>query len=308
MKKFLYKMIILTLPFFVINLCYVSTNHWKAENNVWKFNFVPDDIQLANFGSSHGEVNFIYESFPQYKTFNFGISSQRYFWDYGILQQYSDNFVPGAVVLLPISYFGITARPKNYNDVRPRYYRFLEKEYFDMWSLQEWIQYFKLPVLSAGTNLMKCIKDIPPENIDVFNSRTTYMTEDELQEYCQKKHDSWSKNDKGEEGYKQNLAELYQLVKLCLDNGLQPVLVTTPITTVLNDIYEKDEDFFKTFYHFISDVQTQFPNVPYFDYSHDTEFSPKFELFADGDHLNVYGAREFTAHVVADLQEAGLLQ
>ena len=314
MKRFLIKLIIFcvltSILLILLNLRYVSTNYWKAENNVWKFNSVPDGIQLANLGSSHGAYGFLYDRFTKYKTFNFALDSQRYFWDYGILQQYSDNFVPGAVVLLPISYFGITARPKNYNDVRPRYYRFLEKEYFDMWSLQEWIQYFKLPVLSAGTNLMKCIKDISPENIDIFNSRTTYMTEDELQEYCVKKHEHWTnpENEKGEEGYRQNLEEVCQLVKFCLDNGLQPVLVTTPITTVLNDIYEKDEDFFKTFYHFISDVQTQFPTVPYFDYSHDPEFSSNFELFADGDHLNVYGAREFTAHVVADLQEAGLLQ
>ena len=314
MKKLALKFLLLILPIiifiFLINARYVSTNHWKAENNVWKFNFVPDDIQLANLGSSHGEVNFIYESFPQYKTFNFGISSQRYFWDYGILQQYIDSFAPNAVVLLPISYFGITTRLTNYDDLRPRYYRFLKKKYFDEWSILGFIRYANIPVLSAGKNIMKCFDDIPPENIDVFNSRTTYMTEDELQEYCVKKYESWTnpENEKGEEGYRQNLEDVCQLVKFCLDNGLQPVLVTTPITTVLNDIYEKDEDFFKTFYHFISDVQTQFPNVPYFDYSHDTEFSPKFELFADGDHLNVYGAREFTAHVVADLQEAGLLQ
>ena len=134
------------------------------------------------------------------------------------------------------------------------------------------------------------------------------MTEAELQEYCQKKHDGWRKNEKGDEGYQLNLAEVCQLIKFCLDNGLQPVLVTTPITTVLNDIYAEDEDFFTTFYNFIAEVQAQFPGVPYFDYSHDTDFSPKFELFTDGDHLNVYGARAFTARVVADLQNAGLLK
>lgn len=312
MKKLALKLLLLILPvvvfMFMINARYISTNHWKAENNVWKFNFVPDDIQLANLGSSHGAYGFFYDDFSQYRTFNFGLNSQRYFWDYALLQQYIDSFAPNAVVLLPISYFAITGRVENYDELRPRYYRFLKKKYFDTWDLLDSIRYASIPVLSAGKNIKKCFDDIPPEDIDGFNSRTTYMTKAELQEYCQKKHDSWRKDEKGDEGYQLNLAEVCQLVKFCLDNGLQPVLVTTPITTVLNDIYAEDEDFFKTFYDFIAEVQSQFPGVPYFDYSHDPDFSPKFELFADGDHLNVYGARAFTARVVADLQNAGLLQ
>ena len=83
MKKLVLKFLLLILPIiifiFLINARYVSTNHWKAENNVWKFNFVPDDIQLANFGSSHGEYGFFYDDFSQYKTFNFAVNSQRYF-------------------------------------------------------------------------------------------------------------------------------------------------------------------------------------------------------------------------------------
>ena len=312
MKKLALKLLLLILPvvvfMFMINARYISTNHWKAENNVWKFNFVPDDIQLANLGSSHGEYGFFYDDFSQYRTFNFAVNSQRYFWDYALLQQYIDSFAPNAVVLLLISYFAITGRAENYDELRPRYYRFLKKKYFDTWDLLDSIRYASIPFLSAGKNIKKCFDDIPPEDIDVFNSRTTYMTEAELQEYCQKKHDSWRKGEKGDEGYQLNLAEVCQLIKFCLDNGLQPVLVTTPITTVLNDIYAEDEDFFTTFYNFIAEMQAQFPGVPYFDYSHDTDFSPKFELFTDGDHLNVYGARAFTARVVADLQNAGLLQ
>lgn len=315
MKKLALKFLLLILPFiifiFLINARYVSTNHWKAENNVWKFNFVPEQIQLANFGSSHGEYGFFYDDFSQYRTFNFAVNSQRYFWDYGILQQYIDSFAPNAVVLLPISYFGIIGRAENYDDLRPRYYRFLKKKYFDEWSIWDYIRYVSVPLLSAGKNIMKIFDDIPAENIDVFNSRTIYMTEAELQDYCHKKHESWTnpEKEKGDEGYLQNLEEVCQLVKFCLDKGLKPVLVTTPITTVLNDIYkEQSPNFFPTFYRFIADVQDQFPGVPYFDYSHDPEFSSNFELFADGDHLNVYGARQFTARVVQDLQEAGLLQ
>ena len=67
MKKLTLKLLLLILPvvvfMFMINARYISTNHWKAENNVWKFNFVPDDIQLANLGSSHGEYGFFYDDY-----------------------------------------------------------------------------------------------------------------------------------------------------------------------------------------------------------------------------------------------------
>lgn len=313
MKRLLVKtLLFLALTFAVVlvaNLRYVETNHWKKENNVWKFNFVPDDIQLANFGSSHGEVGFKYDGFPQYTTFNFGLGSQRYFWDYGILRQYADRFAPGAVVLLPVSYFGVTGRT-NYDDLRPRYYRFLRREYFDRWETMEAVRYAQLPVLSAGANLLKCIKDVPPEHIDVFTTRTTHLEGEKLRKYCLNKHQQWTSpnSEGGEEGYLQNHAELCQLVAFCLERGLRPALITTPICTELNDIYAKDEGFFPTFHRFIADVQAQFPGLPYFDYSHDPEFSPKAELFADGDHLNAPGAELFTARVVADLRKAGLLE
>ena len=294
----------------LLNMKYVSTNHWKAENNVWKFNFVPDDIEFANFGSSHGELSFIYNDYPEYTTFNFGLKAQTFFWDYGILQQYIDKFAPKAVVILPVSYFWITRRSLDYSGLRLRYYRFLEKDYFDEWNPLELLQYSKFPVLTSGKDIFNCVWDVPSSEIDIFNERTTFLTEDEMLEYCQKRFRDVTlpEDEKGEEGYKQNFAEICQLVKLCLDNDLQPVLVTTPIVTQLNDMYEDYGNFFETFYNFIAEVQAQFPGVPYFDYSHDTDFSPKFELFTDGDHLNVYGARAFTARVVADLQNAGLLK
>lgn len=311
MKKFLVKFLLLLALaagcLMALNTRYVATNYWKMENNVWKFNAVPTGIRLANFGSSHGEVGFKYDEFPQYAPFNFGVSSQKYFWDYGILQQYAGHFAPKAVVLLPVSYFGITARSKNYDDVRPRYYRFLQREHFDRWSGLDAIRYAQLPVLSAGPNMLRCFFDVPPDKIDIFSKLTTHMEEDALDKYCRNKHKTWTSGEKGEEGYRQNLAEVCRLVEFCMDKGLQPVLVTTPITTVLNDIYAQDKGFFDTFYRFIGEIQARY-GVPYFDYSHDAEFSPHFELFTDRDHLNTFGAEQFTARVVADLQAAGLLE
>jgi hypothetical protein len=54
-------------------------------------------------------------------------------------------------------------------------------------------------------------------------------------------------------------------------------------------------------------LQEAYPDLPYFDYSHDSRFENNFLLFRDGDHLNTAGAEKFTAIVISDLQAGGLI-
>jgi lysophospholipase L1-like esterase len=113
----------------------------------------------------------------------------------------------------------------------------------------------------------------------------------------------------GEEGFSYNKAWVSKIIELCLAHDIQPVLITTPITSVLNTVYaERSPKFFETFYRFTRELQEAYPSVPYFDYSHDPRFENNFSLFFDGDHLNTAGAGKFTAIVVSDLQSRGLLQ
>ena len=291
-----------------MNLLYTNTNYWKNTTaiSILKFLNVPENIQLANVGSSHGHASFDYSDVP-YKSFNFALDDQYYLYDYAIVKQYVNKFDKNAVLLIPVSYFEITRIRTDFKDQRARYYRFLDKKNMDDYSIQEKMLYAVVPVLTAGGTIMFIVKDLPASN------KSMLMTEPELVEYSINKHESWTTDSEyvfeaGEEGFSYNKFLVSQMVEFCYAHEIQPVLVTTPITSVLNNIFwEKTPDFFDDFYRFTRELQEAYPSLPYFDYSHDPRFENDFSLFRDADHFNINGAKKFTAVVISDLQTGGLL-
>ena len=310
MQKIFLKIIILFLLVFssltVFNLLYTRTNYWKntVTNAISKFKNVPEGIQLANVGSSHGVHSFDYNDVPC-QSFNFALGAQLYLYDYAILRQYADRFSKNAILLIPISYFQINLLKNDFSDQRARYYHFLDKEYMDFYSISEKMSLTFYPVLSAGITLKFIIKD--------EQSTLKFLTEPELMSDGIAKHRNFTIGgnvgfDAGEDGFFHNKLLISQIIEFCYDHDIRPVLVTTPITSVLNDIFkEKTPAFFDNFYRFTRELQEAYPSLLYFDYSHDPRFENDFSLFRDSDHLNIDGAKKFTAVVISDLQTRGLL-
>ncbi|GHV93289.1 hypothetical protein AGMMS50268_37920 [Spirochaetia bacterium] len=311
MKKFISKCIALLLliasSIAVLNYLYIKTTYWKktVTELTEKFKDVPGGIQLANVGSSHGELGFDYTGIP-YRAFNFALSSQRHIYNYALLEQYINHFDKKAVLLIPISYFEITRIQINFTDVHARYYRFLEKQFIESYSLSEKILFNFVPILTAGNTINFIIKDMPLTNEP--------MTEAEFIDYCNEKYKGWTATDNpneieaGEEGFSYNQRWVIKIIEFCYAHDIKPVLITTPITSILNNIYAvQSPDFFDTFYRFTHEILEAYPSLTYFDYSHDQRFENDFSLFQDGDHLNSLGAEKFTAIVISDLQSGGLL-
>jgi hypothetical protein len=296
----------------LLNYFYTRTNY--AQNifgDVQKFYNVPEHIQLANIGSSHGTESFDYSDSP-YTSFNFALTSQLFFYDYAILKQYITKFEKNAVLLIPISYFQITMKKTDFQDQRDRYYHFLAGKYMDSFSIKKKLLVF-FPVLTTNLNFIikYIVNDISPAS--PISPAFKTMAEPELIEYCTVKHRSWTIDgeynfEAGEEGFFHNKYLASQIVELCYANDIRPVLITTPITSILNNIYaEKSPGFFDTFHRFTLELQETYPALLYFDYSHDPRFENDFSLFGDGDHLNIIGRKKFTAIVISDLQASGLL-
>jgi hypothetical protein len=291
----------------------MRTSYWKYENGVDKFMNVPGHIQLANTGSSHGGC-FDYTDIP-YRSFNFALPSQLYPYDYAILQQYIDNFDKNAVLIILVEYFEITGIKKDYSD--PRYYRFLDKEFIPGFSTINYLRYVKIPVLSSTNTIFKIFFDTNYEKkiaediafgkssltlpvlAIVSEGRYYYFTNDEPTGFT---------TEEGAKGFAYNKNLVSKMIELCIAHDIQPVLISTPVTDMLNNQYtERKPEFFDTFSRFTREIRAEYPSVPYFDYSRDPRFESDYTLFADSDHLNIFGAEKFTAIVVADLQAAGLL-
>lgn len=322
MKNFAVKsMLFITtavLMILILNSLYKNTQFWKYHDlHIAKFSDVPQGIQLANLGSSHGLNGFDYTGVP-YKTFNFALSSQTLLLDYSVLRQYIDHFERDAVLLILVDYFEITQIKIDFSDIIAHYYRFLDKEFIPGYSRYDSVRYNIVPVLSAGGNLVKIVLDL--EYFETERTKNSLKTTDaaELADICPKRYrfltalESGSgfatAPDAGEEGFAYNKALVSKIIELCMEHHIRPALVSTPITSVLNTVYaENSPGFFDTFYRFFRELQEDYPSVPYFDYSHDPRFENNFSLFGDGDHLNGKGAEKFTGVVVSDLQASGLL-
>ena len=131
-----------------------------------KFNFVPDGIQVANMGSSHGEAAFNWDPLiheRNMKCFNFALTSQGYQYDYALLNMHKEDFAEGSVVFIPVSYFSFNTEavtPEDIEAISVRYYRILSPQYNPDYSLYKDLVAIRFPILSAGDKIFDLFK--PP--------------------------------------------------------------------------------------------------------------------------------------------------
>lgn len=91
-----------------------------------KFHALPDQVDIAVVGSSHGRDAFHYP--PEGKVmFNFSMSSQTPQYDLAMLRQFQDHIRPGGLVILTVSYTSPywTDTEDGFQSKQPRYYRVL---------------------------------------------------------------------------------------------------------------------------------------------------------------------------------------
>ncbi len=307
MRQFLIKISAITIPFivllFVLNYAYLNSYYWTERRDEAKFRNVPKNIQLANLGSSHGFYSFVYSDFPEYITFNFAMKAQHHLFNYYVLKQYLNNFSQNSVILIPISYFDITRIMQEYNY---RYYTFLNKENLPGWRNTEYILYNYFPLFTIKKACKRLLTMNKKEDAPEFLSRTR----EDFVSHSEFLFNWWTAKDseeKGNEGFQHNIDAVSKIIDLCYDHEIIPVLVTTPQTDVLNDLYAQI-DFFDTFYHFTDVLKEKYHGLIYLDYSQNAEYSSDYSLFLDATHLNNKGAKKFTAQIVQDLKNAGLLE
>ena len=106
-----------------------------------------------------------------------------------------------------------------------------------------------------------------------------------------------NKDEYFEEDKKQNLIDL---ITLCKENNITPVLITTPFTVSYNQYVSAD--FLYEFYSVINEIALEY-GVSYYDYSHDERFQTNLKYFGDADHLNPDGAVYFTGLLTEEVAE-----
>lgn len=315
MKKIVLYVFILVLPaiiaFLGLNFAYKQTNFFKSTyNNTDRFNHVPDRIQLCNVGTSHGCFGIKWEDYPGLNAFNFAQTSQPFYMDLIMLKHFEKKIAEDAIVLIPLSFHQVY-KYWQYSYIGS-YYLFLSKQEIPSWSLQMYITKAALPIFDNMQLSAYIFKDIPTNKIDRFHYQerwTSCLSEGEMQELIDEHSMQWFVDGFNENSYQKNFNAVSAIVDYCYEQNYIPIFITVPVYEDFNQAFDKFVPFIKKgFYKFSSELCEKYPNVPYWDYSNDKDFSSNIELFMDDDHLNMYGAEKFTARIIEDLKKAGYLQ
>ena len=301
MRKFLLKLLvytsIITVISFSLNVLYVH----KVKEDVDKFSNVPNQIQVCNFGSSHGYYGFNYDDVPaNYTCFNFALSSQSLVYDYKILQYYEDKIQNGAIVFIPVSYFSLFGKPehetKDFASKNKRYYKFLPSELITQYDWKTDLYVNWLPPLSPASlvKLTKIILGIDSDD----NSWEKKADPADVTEDASHAYERHIEKDRKISGKRIRCDEafdaLYGIIELCRKIGTRPILVTVPYLKEYTDtVRKRDPEFYGAFYAVVDEVRRK-AVVEYYDYAFDERFTQSYELFMNSDHLNREGARIFT--------------
>lgn len=367
MKKFLVKCVLaVCITFcclFYLDMMYEQkSDNPIAEINV--FNFIPDSIQIANVGSSHGQCDFDWNSLTRERgiqTFNFALTSQSYEYDYALINMHKDDFAQGSLLFIPVSYFSFNQEATDPNDIEAisvRYYRLLSPQYNPDYSLYKDLVTVRFPILSAGEEIFNLFKppilfpslsenrqnivyaaEASPEGVDgsadapndassassvsasdassgtVLESQAAeaqdasvsqspeeiygaeLVQEFEAKGYARYQRHFENKTEYFQEDKKQ---DLINLITLCKEQGITPILITTPFTQYYNQYVSPQ--FMYDFYTVINEIALEY-GVSYYDYSHDERFQTNLKYFGDADHLNPDGAVYFTGLLMEEVAE-----
>lgn len=336
MKQFLIKCVLAVCITFCCLFYLDMMYEQKADNPINEiniFNFIPDGIEVANVGSSHGQYGLNWSSLLKekgIKSFNFALTSQSFEYDYALINMHKDEFADGALLFIPVSYFSFNqeaTNPKDVEAISVRYYRLLSPEYNPDYSLYKDLVTVRFPVLSAGEDIVEIFKppvtfpslsenrqntvyaaeepanisDTSKDSPEAPSAETIYDAET-IQTFESKGLARYQRHFEGKEEYfeEDKIQDLENLIELCQRENITPILITMPFTKYYNQYVS--EEFMYGFYSTIKDVVDTY-GLTYYDYSHDERFQNNLQYFADADHLNDEGAIYFTEMLAEEIPE-----
>jgi hypothetical protein len=282
------------LSIYLLNIPYQKIDNEKYMD-LWNLKMLGnqiDNIEIANIGSSHGAYDFVYGKLQEegYSCFNFGNVSQTYNYDYAILKEYGKYIDEGCLLFIPVSYFSFNNEVVNDTEAQAlsvKYYHCLSPENMPDYDLFTDIVTTRLPILSAGEDILKLLPDV---NLSLI----AYAADDGIDEaeFARRAQERYDRhfNNKDEYFMPERIAELYTIINYCRERDITPVLITTPFSKYYRDLVS--DEFLQEFNDTVTGIAND-TDVSYYDYSDDPRFRDNLNYFSDSDHLNDEGAVYF---------------
>ena len=313
------------LILFLLNIPYREIDDAKYMD-MWNLRMLGNqinEVEIANVGSSHGAYDFTYDELTKegFSCFNFGSVSQTYQYDLALLQEYGVHLDKGCVLFIPVSYFSFNNETVDETEAQAlsvKYYHCLSPKNVPDYDLYTDIVTTRLPILSAGEDLLKLLPAFSPslkvfaaeENPEISeteeaapdNPETPEMDEAAIAQFAERAAMRYDRhfNNKETLFLPEREEQLLSLIDYCKEHELTPVLITTPFSSYYNA--PVSEAFFDQFYSTVNRISSD-TGVSYYDYSHDARFSENLTYFSDSDHLNAEGAAYFMEIIMEEVPE-----
>ena len=260
------------------------------------------EIHVGNLGSSHGAYDFDYNDIRSrgYICFNFANTSQSYDYDYALLKAYGQYMETNSVLFIPVSYFSFNNEVVNEAEAEAmslRYYHFLPAEFIPDYDPYVDLITNRLPILSAGEDLLKLFPNINPALI--AHAADTGI---DVAEFARRAQERYSRHFDNKDAYflPERIEELYAIIDYCYGHEITPVRITTPFSKYYTDLIP--EDFLNEFQTTVNTIAAE-TGTRYYDYSNDSRFRENLEYFSDSDHLNEAGAAYFSGLLWEEVEE-----
>ena len=316
MRRFILKSLLLIAAvagiLFAANALYVRSPMYQAMEQIDgtdNFHAMPESVDVAVFGASHGNRSFVFVP-DGHTLFNFCLSGQSPQYDLMLMREYQDHIAPGALVILTFSYSSpfFPERAAGFSEKQSRYYRILSPEnLIDPDPLHMLLQKH-LPLLEESlTSLVGSLAStvLGQAARDAQNTTRQTSPEEMPAEQTRMKRTQWEEkiapsfsdtDPTAMDAYRQMLA-------MCRDHGWQAVLVTPPFLDEYRACFP--DEFYPVFYDAANTLAEEY-DVPYIDYSFDSAYASRYDLYLNIDHLNLAGAEMFDAQFFDDLAAQGI--
>lgn len=294
---------------------YKQTNAYRnleRKDDTEKFHAVPETIDIAVFGASHGREDF---KFPPEGAvlFNFSMSLQMSTYDLRLMRQYQEHIRPGALVIMAISpMYPFYVPPDTlFSEQQPRYYRILSPENIVDVDMGLYLRTRFSPLLTEdyGSVLSAFLEEEPLiPTIDEESGRQQ-ITAERAEE---RKYNVGIQQIAYIGGFPEEnpgLMEAYRdMLALCRENGWNAVLVTPPYLKEYTDCFtEFAPDYFEVLQSCMDGLAREYDAL-YLDYSRHPDYTGRYDYYRDMSHMNLEGAEAFNQQLFADLQSLGLAE
>jgi len=266
---------------------------------------VPYDVEVANFGNSHGYYGFNYEKLGyKFRCFNFSLPSQTMSYNYQIMDNYKKHFKPGGVIFLCISYqtfFGDSeVNSPDFLSKNRRYYHFLDENHIKCYDKKSafYVKYLPIAIDNPGS-VVKHLLGKGGSSGDMWNVRTN---NDDAKKHGDQRTKGWIGIDcRPQHINVEEIEAVYKIIYLCKQLRITPVMITTPyLVEYTKPIMTNNKEFFDIFYAIVNKMSKD-TGVRYIDYAFDDRFKNDYSSFFNTDHMNRVGAYRFTNILANDV-------